>query len=235
MKQDLPVFSNLSKFSNIFIAISTKKDGGMKDSNFNKEKFLARFSINPKYVISAGLTHGNNVKKVSKYDLGKVIENTDSIITNERKVFLSITTADCLSVFLYDPKKNAIGLIHAGWRGLVKNIIGKTIKQLEVDFRSHARDLIVGVGPGIGVCHFEVKKDVERNFGKYKEAIEKKDGKIFIDLKKVALMQLLKEGLKKVNIDINLDCTYHEVEKYFSYRRNRTMPLKAQLVVMGLV
>ncbi|MBI2028015.1 MAG: peptidoglycan editing factor PgeF [Candidatus Levybacteria bacterium] len=213
--------------------MSKRKDGSMKNSSFNRQKFLSQFRIDNKDTVTAGLVHGNNIKHVSKYDLGKFIKNTDSLITNEKGVFLTITTADCLPILLYDPKKEAIGLIHAGWRGLVLNIVGHTVKRMGKDFGSKAKNIIAGIGPGISVCHFEVKKDIEKKFKKYQKAIEKRNGKILIDLKKIAFLQLLEGGVKRENIEINPECTFHK-EIYFSFRRDRVLPLKAQLVVMGL-
>lgn len=200
----------------------------------NREKFVRRYGITNDRIVTAHLTQGNNIKLVSNKDGGKIIEDTDSLITNEKGIFLAITTADCLPIFILDPKKEAIALIHAGWRGLGLDILGKTLKQMKKNFGSIPKDLIIGIGPGISICHFEVKEDVVNKFREYQKTIQKRKGKIFIDLKKIAFEQLLKEGVEQENIEINPDCTYHEIGEYFSYRRNKILPLQANFVVMGL-
>lgn len=200
----------------------------------NRETFLKQYEIGNKNIVTARLIQHNDVKLVSKKDAGKIIASTDSLITNDKRVFLAITTADCLSIFIYDPIKEAVALVHAGWRGLDLGIIDKTIRQLIKDFGSKAEDMIAGIGPGIGLCHFEVKEDVASKFRQYPEAMQERNGKIFIDLKQIAFRQLLEEGIKQENIEVNPDCTYHEEEKHFSFRRDKTLPLKANLVVLGL-
>lgn len=243
MKRPLPTFSIFHKFPNLFVAISMKRDGGMKiryeldkdeTTLKNREKFLRQYGITNGRVITAHLIQRDNIKLVSNKDAGKIIANTDSLITNQKRIFLAITTADCLPIFIFDSKKEAVALIHAGWRSLTLGILGKTIKQMRKNFGSIPGDLIIGIGPGIGICHFEVKEDVVSKLKQYRKAIQERNGKIFIDLKQIAFKQLVKEGVKQESIEINSDCTYHEEEKYFSYRRDKTLPLQANLVVMGL-
>lgn len=221
MSKSIQVFSIFNKFPNLKIDMYTKKSKA--------------FEIKNKNIVSARQIHGNKIKKVSKNNKGKIIQNADGLMTNEKGITLSIRTADCLSIFIFDSKKNVIALLHAGWRGLESNIVGKSIKKLIKEFGSDAKDIVVGIGPGIGICHFEVKEDVKDKFKKYKNAIERKNERIFINLKQIALEQLLKEGIKEKNIEINPDCTYHENEKYYSFRRDKMIPLKTNLSVMGLV
>lgn len=239
MKQQ---FTILNKYTELFIAVSSKADGGMKirydldkdiETLQNREKYLKQFGLSNSDIITAQLIQGDNITSVSKKDIGKVIPNTDSLITSDRGAYLAITTADCLPIFIYDPKKQTIALVHAGWKGLAVGIIEKTIEQLIDDYKSEPQNLIVGIGAGIDTCHFEVKEDVANKFTDYKDEIEIRDNKTFIDLKQIALKQLLKAGVSKSNIEINPDCTYHN-EEYFSFRRDKTLPLKANLVVFGL-
>lgn len=239
MKQQFAIFN---KYPNLLIAVSSKADSGMKiryeldkdiETLQNREKYLKQFGLSNSSVITAQLIQGDNIASVSKKDIGKIIPNTDSLITSDKGAYLAITTADCLPIFLYDPKKQIIALIHAGWKGLAVGIIGKTLKRLIDEYKTEPQDLIVGIGAGIDICHFEVKEDVASKFKQYKDEIELRDNKTFINLKQIALKQLLEAGVNKENIEINPDCTYHN-EEYFSFRRDKALPLKANLVVFGL-
>jgi len=235
------MFSIFADFPDLLVVISDKSDGPMKlqgDGKFiqgvikNRNKFFKKLNITNNAVVSAGLVHGNQVKMVSKSDVRKFIQGTDALITEEKNLFLSITIADCLPIFIYDPIKEVVSLVHGGWRSLAGGIISYTLKGFErrgID----PRNLLVGIGPGIGRCHFEFKEDVLSKFGEYDDAIKKHSGKNFIDLKKVAQMQLVAEGVKKEHIEINPLCTYCESEKYFSNRRDKSVPLKTMVAVIG--
>ena len=79
---------------------------------------------------------------------------------------------------------------------------------------------MVGIGPAICQKHYEVGPEVAEKFAKYPEAINKIGSKIYLDIKKIAKLQLLDLGLMEGNIEINPECTYELPEKYFSARRD---------------
>jgi len=239
MKSELESFSRLPS---LLVATSSKKDGGMKiryemdydaETLQNRQEFVLQLGISDKDVVTAKLAQGDTVAVVSKDDRGSIIHDTDSLITKDKGVFLAITTADCLSVFLYDSKHGVIALIHAGWKGLELGTIAKTIERMHAEYGTLGTDLMVGIGAGIGVCHFEVQQDVADRFVEYKSEIQIRDGKIFIDLKQIAAKQLLRAGISENSIEVNPDCTYHN-EEYFSFRRDKTSPLQANLVLFGM-
>lgn len=232
------------KDKNLIIAISTKQDGSMKLLNYslknasiekNRERFLKKLKINQNLIASAKLVHGNNVQIVTKKQAGKFMRNTDGLITVEKNLFLSITVADCLPVFLYDAKNKVIGLIHAGWKSLAKNILGNAVQKFIHDFQSKPEDVFVEIGPGISKCHFEVKKDVFDKFKNFTNAISKRNGKKYLDLKTIAKEQLINYGIEEKNITINPDCTYCLKNKYFSYRRDKPKDLETMIAVFGML
>ena len=236
------VFLIFKKYLNLVVAFSEKKDGSMKLSTSfeevkivgkNRKRFLTSLGIDLGNLVSAGLVHGDGVKIVTKEKGGGIIPNTDALITNEKGLFLSITVADCLPIFIFDPQKEVVALIHGGWRSLEKGIVEKTIEKMKNIFNSLPADILVGIGPGISSCHYEVGPEVAKVFHHYSGAIEKKREKIFLDLKRVAFLKLLKEKIKKENIEINRFCTYCEEEKFFSYRRDKSQPIKTMMAVIG--
>ena len=169
------MFGIFKKYSNLIVAFSEKKDGPMKFSPENRERFLGKLGIKDKLTVKAGLVHGNNVKVVSSREAGKTIEKIDGLITADKNLFLTITVADCLPIFIFDPEKEIIGLIHGGWRSLAKNILAEAVKNL-------SKDILIGIGPGISQCHFEVKQDVVKKFKPYLKYALKDN---FLDLKKL--------------------------------------------------
>ncbi|MBZ9577703.1 peptidoglycan editing factor PgeF [Patescibacteria group bacterium] len=228
------MFEVFKEYANLIVVLSEKSDGAMKFSPENKERFLGKLGIKDKLAVKAGLVYGNNVKVVSNEEAGKTIEKTDGLITADKNLFLTITMADCLPIFIFDPEKEIIGLVHGGWRNLAQNILTLSVEKIAENFGSLPKDILVGIGPGISQCHFEVKEDLLVEFKPYLgNALLNKNGKLFLDLKKIAKIQLINLGIKEENIEISPECTFCLSDKYFSYRRDRFKEIKTMMAVIG--
>jgi hypothetical protein len=69
------------------------------------------------------------------------------------------------------------------------------------------------IGPGIGVCCYEVGSEVARQFGL------DRDGKI--DLAEANRRQLIEAGVPESQIEILDACTCCDPERFHSYRRDK--------------
>lgn len=232
-------FSIFNKYKNLITILSEKKDGSMrlfssltKKNVENRKRFLKKVKIDSNLLVSAELVHEKKVKIVTKKTCGKIISGVDGLITTERDVFLSITTADCLPIFLYDFEKEIIGLIHGGWRSLAQGILLSTIEKF-YKLESKSQNILVGIGPSICQKHFEVKKDIFPFFNFFSSAISTKNKKIFLNLKEIAKIQLINLGLKEENIEISSECTFCLSEKYFSFRREKPKIPQAMIAIFG--
>ncbi|MCK5062243.1 peptidoglycan editing factor PgeF [Candidatus Parcubacteria bacterium] len=228
---------------NLVCGISKKDDGSMKllGNNFddhvleNRKKFFTQLNIDSKRIVSAGLQHGNNIKIVGQQHAGQFIQNTDGLITNKKNLFLTVTVADCLPIYFYDFKKEVIGIAHAGWQGIVKNIVNKTIQVMTDVYKSGPGNILVYIGPHIQKCHFEIKNEAIKKLNKYsKYFVIKNNKKIFVDLSKIVKEQLLNENVSDNNIEVSRECTYCLNNKYFSYRRDKPKNIKAMIAYIGL-
>ncbi len=236
-----PIFKN---YPGLLAEISQISDGNMKvwadslknekDSLENRAGYFSKLGIEKQDVVNAELAHSDEICVVAKMDGGKFIPEADALITNSKNVFLSVTVADCLPLFLFDPKREALGLIHAGWRGLEKNIIAQSVTKMQAEFGSAPADILAVIGPGICAEHYEVGEELARVFEKYTDALQSQRGKIFLDLKKVALEQLLTVGVALPNIEVSKECTFSVAQKYFSYRRDRPEKVQAMMAVFGM-
>ncbi len=222
---------------NIEYGSSKKPDGNMRvflDENENKKteknrkKFFKKKKIDYSSIVFAELIHEDKIKIVKVSDKGKIIRNTDALITNDSKITLTSTSADCLIIFLYDKDKKVIALIHAGWRGLLKNIITKTVKKMNLNFKTKSKDIKVLFSPHIQKCHFIIKEDILKQFNQYNQFIEK-NKKISVDLSAIAKKQLLEQNVLEKNIKINPECTYCLKNKYYSFRRSKSKKLKTMI------
>jgi copper oxidase (laccase) domain-containing protein len=80
----------------------------------------------------------------------------DGIITNQPGVALGIYVADCCAVYIVDPKRPAIGLVHSGRKGTELGVVTNAIRQMIERFGSAPADLIVQLSPCIRPPHYEV-------------------------------------------------------------------------------
>ena len=174
----------------------------------------------------------------------------DGLITATPGLGLAIQTADCLPVILVDPKRRAVGVFHAGWRGTLKRIVEKGVGEMRRCFGSRARDLKAAIGPGIHGCCYEVGQEVREQFAsqfayaaKLFREIEETDPvrekypmlfltarapghsdlpkKIFLDLVEANRQQLLAVGLPAKGIAASPLCTYCRTDLLFSYRAEK--------------
>ena len=172
-------------------------------------------------------THTDNVKVVRKIEK---LEDTDGILTNKKEIALITTSADCISLLLYDPVKKAIGSIHSGWKGTLKGIIVKAIEKMKNEYKSNPEDIICCICPSIRQCCFEVDEDVKDLFyNKYKDLKnideiiklgDKKEDKqkYYIDTVKINIELLKNIGLKEKNIIDSNICTMCHSKEFHSYR-----------------
>jgi YfiH family protein len=225
---------------NVIAGISKKEDGScrlwpdeaLNQRSFrNREGFFKKLNIAVPNVLGSVLTHSNNVMTVGTRDRGRVFNGVDGFVTKEKDVFLSVTVADCLPVFLYDPVLEAVSLLHAGWRGLDNGIIAVGMRKMEA-LGSDPRNILAAIGPHIKSCHFEVKEDTLEHFLDYPEAKIERDGKYFLDLETIAETQLRGAGLE--SIEKSGECTACLPAEYFSYRMERPTILEAMVAVIGL-
>lgn len=160
--------------------------------------------------------HGNDIVEIkNKTELAKGIPQADGIMTNLKHTALLIRTADCLPIFIYDSTIEAIGLIHAGWRGSHQNIVIKAIHKMAAEYGSNTKNIQALFGPCIGSCCYEVGEEFNRYFP---SEVVVRGSRLFLDLKAVNRNQLLSLGVAKENIkDVEI-CTCCN-KQYFSYRR----------------
>lgn len=215
----------LSAFPNLIQASSTK--------NLSEELFLQKLDLKSEDIITCETVHSNKIKIVNKNQKGKMIPKTDGLITKDINVFLALYTADCIPLFLYDPKEIIIGLFHAGWKGSLNNISTKAVKLMEKKFKSEPKDIIAYLGPGISVCCYDNMKHPERIKLFHKEFNAGVVRGTYIDLKLTNLIALQKAGLKEDNIEISPYCTGHS-NLFPSHHFEREKRKESIINVMGI-
>ena len=240
MRYRFEIFKNHRIVQTFF---SQKGDGSMKLTNNpalsekifqNRKVYFLKNNIDLAKVVSAEIVHDNKVVVINEKNGEGVILNADGLITRSKDIYSSITSADCLPIFLFEPEKEIIGMIHAGWRSLEKNILTNAVSEIK-KLGGLPKNILAGIGPAICQKHYEVGQEVAGKFEKYQEAIKRENNKLYLDLKKTTRLQLLELGILKKNIEITPECTFELPKKYFSARQNRKREIEAMIAVIGMI
>jgi hypothetical protein len=126
----------------------------------NHRRVLAAFDLTPEQVVSPYQVHGCHVARVAATDGGTVIPETDALITAEPGLALLLRFADCAPVLFYDPVHHAMGLAHAGWRGVAAQVAPATVRAMAQAFGTRPAELWAGIGPAIGPERYAVGPEV---------------------------------------------------------------------------
>ena len=158
--------------------------------------------------------HGDNIIMAVE-GAGEPAPEADGLLTRQVRLPLTIRTADCVPVFLYDSKQDGIGLVHAGWRGAHKNIVKSAVTMMLKLWHTELNNTMVLLGPAIRSCCYEVGGEFP---GYFPQEVDAREGKYFLDLPRVLLHQLAALGVPDENIRDCGMCTCCE-KRFFSYRR----------------
>jgi YfiH family protein len=126
----------------------------------NRRRVYGQFGRDTDTVVHAHLVHGADVARVTEADNGAWVEHVDGLITDQLGCVLTMNFADCAPILLYDPRRRAIGLGHAGWKGAVVDLPGAMVRAMTAEFGSDPAGLVAAIGPCIGPCCYEVGGDV---------------------------------------------------------------------------
>ncbi len=145
----------------------------------------------------------------------------DAILTDQPGVRLFMRFADCVPILLYDPARQVVGLVHAGWMGTIQKIIRLAVDKMRDKYRSDPGDILAAIGPSIGPDHYTIGPDVEaqvqRAFGpRAKDLLRKPESEVKFDLWTANRLILEEAGVSRV--EISGLCTACHLEDWFSHR-----------------
>jgi polyphenol oxidase len=152
----------------------------------------------------------------------------DAAVTRRAGAVCAVMTADCLPILLSDRAGHAVGVAHAGWRGLAAGVVESAVRAMAPS----AENLIAYIGPGIGPGRYEVGEDVRRAFvvrdpGAAIAFVPRGQGKFLADLYALARARLAAAGVAAVHGG-GL-CTASD-GRFFSFRRDGATGRMASLI-----
>jgi YfiH family protein len=174
--------------------------------------------------------HGAGVASI---DLDEAFPVADAAVSLRAGHVCVVSIADCLPVLLAARKAPAVGVAHAGWRGLAAGVIQNTAATMRARLGDEDAELIAYLGPAIGPRHFEVGGEVlvamrERLPQAELAFFSGSEGKYYADL-----FQLARQALAQAGVDRVFgggDCTFSDPVRFYSYRRDRVTGRHAALI-----
>ena len=230
------------------VAFSTTRHGGVGEGNYasfninpycgdeaehvaaNRWRLASVLGIDEAHILLPHQTHGTETRIIGNEFFAlpedvqaKRLDGVDALTTDVSGVCIGVSTADCIPVLLYDEDHHAVAAIHAGWRGTLARIVGKTIADMRLVYHTDPKQLKAVIGPGISQKNFEVGDEVYEAFARAgfgMDAIARRECvKWHIDLPLCNRMQLMQAGVDARNIAESGICTFDNVDDYFSARR----------------
>ena len=184
--------------------------------NQNRAKLLKALPNEPKWL---NQVHGSTPIWV---DNNTNLLRGDAALSRTKNIVCAILTADCLPVFLCDEAGTVVGIVHAGWRGLVAGVIEQAVAEM----RKNCIHIMAYLGPAIGPDYFEIGEEVRHSFIKqdkistaaFTQCSGLNSKKWRADIFLLARQRLAVAGITKIYS--HEECTYSNSDKFFSYRRD---------------
>ena len=202
----------------------------MENVRENYRRFCAVLGTDPERAVLSQQTHTANVRRVTAEDAGKGLSrprdyrDVDALITDVPGLALTVFSADCGVILLHDPVHQAVGAVHAGWRGCAAGILERTVQAMTAAFSTEPAGLLAALGPCIGPCCFESDADVPQAMRAALGAdaepfLSWRAPKWHIDLAGLNRQWLLRAGLRPEHIEVSGLCTACRPELFWSHRK----------------
>jgi YfiH family protein len=214
-----------SPFSSLNLGLHVGDEADAVRENRRRAADALGFSLGQ--MVCGEQVHGGDVAVVTAEQAGRgatamdtALPGVDALVTNTPGLLLTLFYADCVPVLLVDPVRRAVGVAHAGWKGVVADVAENTVVALREAFGSEPTALHVAIGPCIGPCCFEVGEEVAAHFPQQAHW-PAAGAKPHVDLPAAVKARLEAAGVLSENITVSGECTSCLPERYFSHRRDK--------------
>lgn len=194
----------------------------------NRELLAVKLGIHTSQIYNAHQKHGAAVKfvdegltELSLADRKAALHGYDAFICNLPSICITVTTADCVPILLFDPINEAVAAIHSGWRGTLNNVAKETIRAMHEKFGTKASDLVAAIGPCISQAVYEVGEELYSEFSAqgFSHLFQSQpNGKYLFDIREAVRLQLVEAGI--TDIEVSPYCTFTNDDLFFSARKS---------------
>lgn len=208
-------------------ALDTRSDGKEEFKAIkNRRLFVGALNLEGDFW-ALKQVHGRRVFSVGEkvYSKGEEQMEGDGLVTNQGGVILTMYSADCAIIFLFDPVQRAAALGHAGWRGTLKGIGPELVKAMTSSYGCRPENIMAGISPAIGACCYEIGEEVIEKLYQVMKEPEMfiklgRSGKYMLDLKLLNAKLLKEAGIQEEKVAVSSHCTFCNPDLFFSYRRD---------------
>ena len=191
----------------------------------NRVRVFQSMGYEPASIHDVWLVHGTSIVYAdAPRPLDQPTAKADIIFTDNPNVSLFMRFGDCVPILFHDPKKHVIGIAHAGWMGTVRGVVQTAVEGMQSHYGCKPEDIVAGIGPSIGVDHYEVGTDVISQFQeKYNkdadQILQTRNGSTYLDLWTANAIQLRNAGVEQIQV-LGL-CTACHLDDWFSHRAEK--------------
>jgi polyphenol oxidase len=203
-------------------SVAPRIDAGQAERAAARQQMAIDLGLAPQRLCICEQVHDCHLAVVPPSHAGGRLAATDSAITAAMGLPLMSFSADCPLVLLYDPVRQALGVVHASWRCTVAELAAKAVESMKREFGCDPANLLAGIGPGAGPCCYEVQNDVfeaARDLPERERLFERRHGRLYFDLWQANRRLLCAAGLRAERIETAGVCTMCRVEVFYSFRR----------------
>lgn len=191
----------------------------------NHLRFAADVGYDPARLYEVSQVHGGAVERVAADSAPERLREreADALVSILSGCAIGMRVADCAAVLVVDTVRGGCAAIHAGWRGVVADVVGAGVSRLLAEGGGTPQDLAAALFPCIGPDVFEVGEDVAQQLAlavRDERVVRRGGAKPRVDLPLCVTRLLERAGLPAERIEQVAGCTYSEPSRFFSYRRD---------------
>ncbi|MDO4851594.1 MAG: polyphenol oxidase family protein [Actinomycetota bacterium] len=171
------------------------------------------------HLLACNQVHGSDVVVVDgqeQHVRERLADGADAVVCLQAGIPVLLFFADCLPVILVAPG-GGFAIAHAGWRGALVGIAGKTLEALCAETGCMPDEVNAYIGPHIGACCYEVSDELLERFvdvfGARCDA-----GMRHLSLSAAVREDLLRHGMASGRIIDPGLCTRDGQDRFFSHR-----------------
>lgn len=233
----LLAFDRLSQEAGLAHAITTRPQNyaphrgeGREHAVHSRQEVCRILGLCYDRLTSPAQVHGADVLAVDESDIGcgrdgrgSAVTHVDGLLTDRPDVPLILMSADCPLIVAYDPRRRAIGAVHASWKGTVGRAAEHLVHRMNAEFGCRPAELLAGICPSAGPCCYEVGREVLRlartRLDDADACFVHRDGRMSFDMWTANQQQLVAAGVPAESIEIAGVCTICD-RRFWSHRRN---------------
>lgn len=214
------------EFNSLNLSKTREENQANKEENYHRVCDALGVEYNSLALVN--YAHGDGIHFAAQADAGKGFTKQmdyaacDAMVTDTPNVTAVTLHADCVPIFVADREKRVAAVAHAGWKGVYAGLPEKLVCGIIEKYRGKPQNILVGIGPHIMPCCFEVQDDValpfRERFGN--QSVHLREEKQFVDMQAAILMQLKKCDIPDEHITVADLCTSCRDDLFYSHRRD---------------